>query len=137
MAIRTQTQKSVHDEVISAARSIYERNGQYVVSNPGPQKNGRWCGRYIDLIVSESILSEEAYVIEVETESSVSSTEAANQWTDYDRTYQHCWYLAVPVASEQNALALLRQYGIKNCRLITWAPAGHQRYTFRGLPGAK
>ena len=92
-----------------------------------------WNGRYIDVIdviAAESLDATSAWVVEVETDDSVS-----DQWQDYNKAYQNRWYLAVPTGSKEKAQQLVNRYGISHCRVITWARAANGLHTFRGLPG--
>lgn len=136
MASRGSTQ-SEHDAVIYALKALYEHHGKHVWVNPGSEKNYAWCGCYIDVIVVENIPAPSvAWVIEVETEDSVTDEEARNQWCDYDQAYQQRWHLAVPVKSEAKARGLIQKYRIEHCTLATWVLDSKGVYTFNGLPQA-
>ena len=63
---------------------VYQQKGKYAWINPGSEKNKAWNSRYIDVIVAESPDATRAWVIEVETDDSVSDSEARDQWQDYD-----------------------------------------------------
>ena len=136
MASRERTQ-SEHDTVVHALKALYEHHGKRVWINPGSERNYAWCGRYIDVIVVENIREPSvAWVIEVETEDSVTDEEARNQWRDYDQAYQQRWHLAVPMKSAASARELIQQYRIEHCNLATWVLAPNGVYTFNGLPQA-
>lgn len=134
MAIRKDTQ-SKHDDVVRTLKSMYEAHGKHVWVNPGSEKNHAWRGHYIDVIVVDKIPQPSAaWVIEVETEDSVSDNEARNQWHDYDRAYQNHWYLVVPVKSEKKAKELIQQHRVERCTLATWIHEADGSYIFPGLP---
>ena len=103
--------------------------------NPGSERNKDWNGCYIDVIVGNSADPDKAMVIEVETDESVSDSEAREQWKDYDATFQTRWRLAVPVKSKDRADQLIKKHGIAHCTTITWEPNSDGTYTFQGLPG--
>lgn len=108
MAKRANTQ-SAHDNAVRAAQNIYENHGKHVWINPGSEKNKPWCGFFIDVIAAENQNSERAWVIEIETEDSVSGTEAEGQWTEYDDAYD-IWYLAVPTNKADEARELFKEH---------------------------
>lgn len=135
MANRESKKQSDHDNVVYTAKSIYEEHGKNVWINPGSTKNKTWSGQYIDVIATENKNSDKAWVIEIETEDSVSSTEAKNQWEKYDKAFTQRWHLAVPVNSESEALKLVNDTGIEHCKVITWKKNNDGTFTFWGLPG--
>ena len=135
MATRTVGAQSAHDAAVSAAGQIYQQRGRSSWLNPDGEKNKSWSGRYIDVIVPANTEQTSAWVIEVETEDSVSDAEAREQWRDYDQAYQQRWHLAVPAGSADKARGLLTGNGIQHCTVITWARNADGTHTFWGLPG--
>lgn len=134
MLNRRTEKQSEHDGAVYAAQNIYQKNGLKVWINPGSEKNKELGGRYIDVIASERPRFDKAWVTEVETDDSVSESEAKNQWKDYASVYER-WHLAVPVSSKSEAEELLRKHRITNCTVITWRHERDGTYTFWGLPG--
>lgn len=134
MANRKTTKQSDHDNAVRAAKNIYEQNDKHATINPGSQKNEAFKGHYIDVIARKSASSNSAWLIEVETEDSVSESEAKDQWKTYDDTYS-VWYLAVPVDQETDAQSLLESNSISNCTFITWKKKEDGTHTYWGLPG--
>ena len=134
---RITTNQSTHDDAVRAAASIYRKKGRTVSINPDGEKNESWSGYYIDVIAKRSNSATSAWVIEIETEDSVSEAEAEKQWVDYDKAYTQAWYLAVPVEEKENAKGLLRQFGIQHCTVVTWQQNNDDTHTFWGLPGTK
>jgi hypothetical protein len=134
MANRTPGRQAGHDSAVKAAAQIYRDRGRIAWTNPGGEKNKQWAGRYIDVIAAESQTADKAWVIEIETDDSVSGSEAKDQWKDYASVYSH-WYLAVPVASKDATKKLLDSNRITNCEMVTWQPNQDGTHTFWGLPG--
>ena len=132
---RITAKQSAHDAAVAAVRNIYERKGKYVWTNPGSKKNKAWNGHYIDVIVANSSAAKEAWVIEIETDDSVTDSEARGQWKSYDATYQVRWFLAVPTGAETSARQLVGKHGISHCTVITWARNADGSHSFWGLPG--
>ncbi|MBI5443841.1 MAG: hypothetical protein HY900_21855 [Deltaproteobacteria bacterium] len=135
MANRTGRAQSTHDGVIAAAGEIYRRANKAVWLNPGSEKNKPWSGQYIDIIVAANRNRHDAvWVIEVETDDSVSELEAKDEWTGYATAFSN-WCLAVQEGSEEKARALLDELQISNCAVITWQNTADGKYAFSGLPG--
>lgn len=85
MAARTTATQSAHDAAVRAAGQIYQQHGRSAWLNPDGEKNKSWSGRYIDAIVPANAEQASAWLIEVETDDSVSDAEAQRQWRDYDQ----------------------------------------------------
>lgn len=123
-----------HNAAVFAAAALYFDYGLYCWVNPGEEKNKSWNKLYIDVIVARTQDEvQQAWLIEFETEASVSETQAQNQWRQYAQAYSH-WYLAVPVNSRDRASFLLNKYCIDNCSLITWQKTEADDCFFYGLP---
>jgi len=135
MATRYTSSQSGHDGVVNAAGQIYREHGKHAWINPDGEKNKDWCGYFIDVIAVETLSSDNAWVIEIETEDSVSESEAKGQWKDYDKVYTGRWYLAVPRSSESEANRLIVLHSIQHCTVITWEHNANGTHTFWGLPG--
>lgn len=135
MRNRETAKQNEHDDIVAAITQIYKENGMYAWSNPGSQKNKSWLGIFIDIIAAKAIDAKKAWVIEVETEDSVSEQEAKEQWKDYDATYTTRWYLAVPKSMASDARSLLESHTIMHCELIIWSYDANDVPTFWGLPG--
>ncbi len=131
---RVQSSQASHDGAVYAAAEIYRQHARYVWINPNGEKNKDWCGYYIDVIAAEDAQPTSAWVIEIETEDSVTDSEASGQWRDYDKAYTR-WHLAVPVASAAEARRLIGVHGIQHCSVLTWQRDSNGTHTFWGLPG--
>jgi len=136
MINRITTNQSAHDNAVRAAGRIYREKGRVVSINPDGEKNEKWSDYYIDVIVKRSNSSTLAWIVEIETDDSVSEAEARDQWVDYDKAYT-TWFLAVPVESEDRANELIKQFGIKHCTVITWNRNNEGNHAFWDLPGMK
>lgn len=138
MTTHSRARTSLHDQVVRGAQEIYERHGRKVWVNPGQQKNKAWCGQYIDVIAVGHVNDTEAWVIEVETEESVTDAEASTQWSSYDNAFaQGRWYIAVPRNKMQLAQSLVKLHGLRRVSVITWARNAKGGISFWGLPGLK
>lgn len=136
MVIHNRSRASLHDQVVRAAKQIYERYGKKVWINPGQEKNRSWAGQYIDVIAADHVKSDSAWVIEVETEESVNAAEARTQWRAYSEAFTNGrWYLAVPKGKKALAERLSKEYGVKRVAVITWAQEKKDTISFWGLPG--
>jgi hypothetical protein len=134
MPTRAPVHQALHDSVIHAAADLYRQRGRNVGTNPGTEKNQSWAGRYIDLIANEPGTPERAWLVEFETDDSVTLDEAQEQWADYDRAFNR-WYLAVPALSREFARILLEVKQASRCTLIVWRKQDDGTFTFDDLPG--
>jgi hypothetical protein len=107
MAIRIPIRQSEHDNVIKAAETKFRqfRNFNYsITTNPNQQHNlgiGKENPLYPDIIIRNT-LGEVKSIIEVETEDSVTQTEAKIQWKEY-ANLGYPFYLLVPEKSASEA----------------------------------
>ena len=134
MAIRTAARQSAHDDAVMAAGHVYRASGRYVWLNPDGEKNKGWGGFIIDIIAATTSDPDKAWVVEVETDDSVSASEAQSQWVRYGDAYTS-WCLAVPKGQEDAARRLIQEHYVRNCRIATWAKDITGQYVFQGLPG--
>ena len=129
--------QSTHDDVVRAAESFYEERYKTVYINPGGQKNFTSGDIYFDVIVvgKESEGKEFAkYVIEIETEDSVTESEAERQWVKYDKGYNGRWYLAVPPEMEERAKELVDKFKIQYCKVVVWRKKNDGGYDVSDFP---
>lgn len=134
MAFRIAASQSAHDEAVRAAGEIYRDRGRHVWLNPDGEKNKEWGGFFADVIAAATPGSDPTWVVEVETEDSVSASEAKSQWAKYGDAYPS-WCLAVPISQEETARRLIREHGVEHCTVILWEKAPTGSHTFWGLPG--
>lgn len=103
MATRIPIRQSEHDNVIKAAETKFRqfRNLNYsIITNPNQQHKlgiGKENPIYPDIIIRNT-LGEVTSIIEVETEDSVTQTEAEIQWKEY-ANLGYPFYLLVPEKS--------------------------------------
>jgi len=135
MAKRKSPKQSEHDNAVLAVKKIYEEHDKKVWINPGYEKNKTWNNQYIDVIATENENSNKAWVIEIETEDSITNSEAEDQWKNYDKAFTTIWYLAIPENLESEAKELLENHKISNCKLITWVSNNNETFTFSFIPG--
>lgn len=127
MAIRFPLRQSEHDNVIKAAEIKYKlyRNLNYsITTNPNQQHNlgiGKENLLYPDLIIRD-ILGEVTSIIEVETEDSITQTEAEIQWKEY-ANLGYPFYLLVPEKSAFEARMICLENKIK-AKVITYRIVG-------------
>jgi hypothetical protein len=134
MAHRTPSDQREHDRVVLAAQEFYRASGKYCWVNPGTNNNVP-CGRYyIDIIASDNPSGENSWLVEVETDDSVSEVEAKEQWKSYAAEYPG-WVLAVPQHSAPEAKRLLTKHGISNCMVARWQKKSDGGYLFQQMPG--
>lgn len=119
MALRSAGTQSVHDGVIQVVAAAQTKHDAY--TNPGQQHNcSVQVGRetvYPDLILCRPGTMTVDFLIEVETEDSVSEAEAS-QWATYARGPGSFWLL-VPSSVLVAAQILCRRKGIA-ARFGTW-----------------
>jgi hypothetical protein len=125
---RSVTQQRLHDVVIDALADDYRRRGYVVHANPNQQKNFAIEGRYPDVVVMAKAGQRPLIVVEVETAQSVSASEAARQWGEYDERYR-AWILAVPANARAAAKVLVEEQELRHVRIVTWS------IDFAGLRG--
>ena len=110
MASRQYVTQSLHDRVIQAAAE--NLNNWTVYTNPGQEKNAHIGNSYPDIILTNRQTNNIEYIIEVETEDSITAHEAYGQWKQY-MNLPGTFYLLVPHNSRQNAEFLCSQYGVR------------------------
>lgn len=133
MSSRTYRDQSEHDVAVGAIKSIYADNGVRIWINPNSRKNKSWSGEYIDVIVPVASNNNRAWVIEVETSSSITDQEARDQWSNYDDVYSS-WHLAVPTGYMDKTRDLLNKHNLSNYSLIKWKKNKDGSHTFWDLP---
>lgn len=126
----TSDKPSDHDAVIYGAKEFFETAGKVVCINPGSEQNKCLKGYYIDVIVRNPGPTPARYwVIEAETENSVSTSEAKAQWKKYAKAY-NSWWLAVPAEQKAKAELILDKCNISNCTVLGWEEDSDGTYTF-------
>ncbi len=134
MANRQTGVQSLHDKAVYTARGLYVEAGKKVWINPGSQQNKTWGGYYIDVIVASDSTEKRAWITEIETEDSVSMSEAQSQWKAYGKKYSN-WNLAVPIGLVAKARQLLKGQGVSNCTVHGWGLKSDGTIHYLSLPG--
>lgn len=117
---RRADRQRIDDLVIAAMASQYSAKGYVVHTNPNQQKNQAIAGMYPDVVVMSKRSKRPKLVVEVETEDSVSESEAARQWIEYDQHYD-ARVLAVPAHAGAAAKSFIEDHDLRNVRLVTWS----------------
>jgi len=105
----------IHDRVIDEIKGFLEKQGKYVVANPGQEKNPFGSvsrdneSVFPDLVIRPSKDDKITELIEVETEDSVDSEEV-EQWKMYNAG-ESSFYLIVPEDSVEKAMGLINERG--------------------------
>ena len=91
--------------------------------NPGQEKNAGIGDNYPDVVMTEKGRNTVKFILEVETEDSVTKDEAINQWKKYTSEINATFYLVVPAALLNKAKELCQRENI-NSRYTTYSISG-------------
>lgn len=117
--------ENLHDKVVRDIVSHLNTETYDVYINPGQEKNA-WIGdNFPDVILAEKNGTTVKFIMEVETEESVSQEEALRQWKKYVSEINATFYLVVPVSSLKRAKELCQREGI-NARFTTFSVNGEK-----------
>lgn len=119
MANRISNSQSLHDKIITEAIKHLNQTDFDVYTNPGNYKNAGIGDNFPDIVMTEKGQRTVKFIIEVETEDTVNSNEANNQWLKYSKEISATFYLMIPLNSKNNAQLLCNRYGI-NVRFATF-----------------
>ena len=112
MTNRNFLSQSLHDRVIQTAVNQLDQITHDVYSNPGSYKNTGIGENYPDIIITQKGDKTVQFIIEVETNESVTINEAVNQWKKYATEIRTSFYILVPFARKNLAISLCKQVGI-------------------------
>lgn len=112
MATRNPLSQNQHDRVIQTAYSNLDKKKHDVYVNLGQQKLTSVSGQYPDIIITEKNDNNVKWIIEVETEDSITQSEAAGQWLEYSKL-GGTFYLLVPKSGRNLAEKICIQNSIK------------------------
>lgn len=110
----------LHDKVIYEIRNVLNQKDFDIYTNPGQEKNAGIGNNYPDVIMTAKGTTEVRFILEVETEASVTLDEANNQWKKYSNEIKATFYLVVPQQVLSKAVTLCQQAGV-NVRYITYS----------------
>lgn len=117
---RDTTEASLHDKVISEIKNVLNQKDFDIYTNPGQEKNACIGNNYPDVILTEKGTIKVRFILEVETESSVTWEEATTQWKKYSNEINATFYLVVPQQLLNKAVVLCQQVGV-NVRFATYS----------------
>lgn len=117
---RSFSDASLHDKIISEIRNVLNQNDFDIYTNPGQEKNACIGNNYPDVILTERGTTKVRFILEVETEASVTWEEAIKQWKKYSNEINATFYLVVPQQLLNKATVLCQQVGI-NVRFATYS----------------
>lgn len=109
---------NLHDYIVSQIVGHLNQTTYDVYTNPGQEKNAGIGGNYPDVIMTLKGNTTVRFILEIETEDSVTSNEV-NQWKKYASEIKATFYLVVPATTLIKAKALCQQNGI-NARFATY-----------------
>ena len=111
--------ENLHDTVITQIIPRLNTEKYDVYTNPGQEKNAGIGENYPDVILTVKGEKTVRFIMEVETEDSVTLVEAVNQWKKYVTEINATFYLVVPASVLSRAKMLCQQNGI-NARFTTY-----------------
>lgn len=115
---------NIHDKVVRDIVSHLNTETYDVYINPGQEKNAGIGDNYPDVILTERNGTTVKFIMEVETDESVSKEEALRQWKKYVSEINATFYLVVPTLSLKKAKDLCQREGI-NARFTTYSVNGN------------
>lgn len=116
---RSISDASLHDRVITEITNVLNQKDFDIYTNPGQEKNAGIGDNYPDVIMTEKGTTNVRFILEVETEASVTWEEAINQWKKYSTEINATFYLVVPQQLLNKAIILCQQAGI-NVRFASY-----------------
>lgn len=119
MANRTIETTNLHDRVVREIKNVLNQRDFDIYLNPGQEKNAGIGGNYPDVIMTPKSEKTARFILEVETNDSVTKNEAEGQWKKYANEINATFYLVVPEASAFKARELCKQAGV-NARFATY-----------------
>jgi len=126
---RPQTTQGLHDTVIQTAAQRLDRSKYDVHMNPGSEKNIAVGSEYPDIVVTPRGANTVQFIIEVETEDSVSDSEADAQWKPYSEL-GGAFYLLVPHSSLQAARSICLRKAIRAKFATYWFEHNQLQITY-------
>lgn len=119
MAQRNNINQGLHDRVINELPGVLNQIDYDIYTNPGQKKNVGIGENYPDIIMTDKDQLNVKFILEVETEESVTQDEAINQWKRYAEEINATFYIVVPNNSLIKAQELCKRNDI-NARFATF-----------------
>lgn len=116
---RDASDANLHDRVINEIKNVLNQKHFDIYTNPGQEKNAGIGNNYPDVIMTAKGTTKVRFILEIETDASVTWEEAINQWKKYSNEIDATFYLVVPQQLLSKAVTLCQQAGI-NVRYITY-----------------
>lgn len=109
----------IHDNVIAEVKNVLNQKEFDIYTNPGQEKNAGIGENYPDVIMTEKGTNKVKFILEIETNNTVTFEEANSQWKKYSDEINATFYLVVPQHLLNKATTLCQQIGI-NVRFATY-----------------
>ena len=129
MAERMIEMSGLHDKVIREIKDVLNQKSFDVYLNPGQEKNAGIMDNYPDVIMTEKGTTTVKFILEVETEDSVTKAEASTQWKKYSDEIKATFYIVVPQHMLMKAKNLCQQEGV-NARFATYVVMNDGKLNF-------
>lgn len=122
---------NLHDEVIHKIVGHLNQRDYDVYINPGQEKNAGINGNYPDVVMTKKNERIVKFIMEIETEESVTENEASQQWKRYADEIKASFYIVVPNGLVSRAKEYCVKYNI-NARFasFTMNPNGDLTFNF-------
>ena len=119
----------MHDEVIRKIVGHLNQRDYDVYINPGQEKNAGINGNYPDVVMTKKNERVVKFIMEIETEESVTENEASQQWKKYADEIKASFYIVVP----NNLVSRAKEYCVKyniNARFASFTTNQHGDLSF-------
>ncbi|MBP3528116.1 MAG: hypothetical protein J6K02_05515 [Alistipes sp.] len=130
MAHRTVEMTNLHDKVVNEIKQSLNQRNYDIYLNPGQEKNAGIAGNYPDVIMTIKGTTTVKFILEIETNDSVTKDEAEKQWKKYANEINATFYIVTPESAISKAKQLCQQVGI-NARFATFSVDGLGNITFK------
>lgn len=111
---------NLHDRLISEIVNVLNQKDFDIYTNPGQEKNAGIGNNFPDVIMVEKGTKTVRFILEIETEESVTKDEANSQWKKYSDEIEGTFYIVVPKNLLIKATQISQQIGI-NVRFATYS----------------
>lgn len=111
---------NLHDRIISEVANVLNQKDFDIYTNPGQEKNAGIGDNFPDVIMVEKGTKTVRFILEIETEESITQNEANSQWKKYSNEINATLYLVIPKQFLKKASSLCQQ-NVINVRFITYS----------------
>ena len=130
MATRSVQNQNFHDQVVNLAASYLDQNQYTVYKNPNGERNTKVGESYPDIIVTTKGSTTAIFIIEVETQDSVTAIEATTEWREFQKL-GGTFYILVPRDSVGVARQLCVLHNVKANIASYWVENGTLKVTYQ------